>query len=552
MSAPQPVASFDYERHGLIASPRRVEIPGGPQTVARLLDESLAERPDTEALVGRHRRYTFAELDREVNQAANALASLGIGPFDRVAACLANHTEIVVAYLATMRLGAIWVGVNRPLAAPEKAYVLRDAQVGVLLAEPETVEQVAPLVADLPHLRHLLDAGPGDDASDWARLVAGASSDGPPPGIDEIDPWAPAAIAYTSGTTGFPKGAVHSQHNMLMPGRIAKATGRYVEGDVLGVYLPFTILNLLCLGPALGWQNDKAVVCIDRSDALGIAEWIRDERVTTFSAVPATIFDLLTNPAVTDDHLASLIRPGVGGADLPDAFRVLYRERFNAEVMIGYGLTEAPTAVTYTDPFAEPVAGSCGAALPHVDITIVDDADRPVAAGESGELCVGPVHSGPWAGVYSTFLGYWNRPDATAEALRGGILHTNDVAMIDAAGNVFIRDRKGDVIIRGGANVYPAEVERVIHDDPRVAACAVVGRPDERLGERVVAFVQPFPEHAPDAAAPLREHDLRAHCTANLARYKVPEEWHFVDSFPRNAMNKIKKTELRARLDGMT
>ncbi len=543
MSNRVPPAAFEYERHGLIASTSRVEIPGGPQTVARLLERPLAEAPDAEALVGRHHRYTFAELDAEVNRAVHALASLGIRPFDRVAACLANHTEIVVAYLATMRLGAIWVGVNRPLAPPEKAYMLRDAEASVLLAEPEIIAELTPHLGELPELVHLIGTTAGDPSSAWSRLLADATLDGPSASIDEIDPWAPAAIAYTSGTTGFPKGAVHSQHNMLMPGRMAQSGGRYSEGDVLGVYLPFTILNLLCLGPVLAWQSEKRLVCMDRADALGVAEWIRDERVAVLSAVPATLHDLLTNPAVTDDHLRTLIRPGVGGADLPEAFRTLYRKRFGAEVMIGYGLTEAPTAVTYTDPNAAPVAGSCGTAQEHVEITIVDDADRPVPTGQTGELCVGPTRSGPWAHVYTTFLGYWNRPEATADALRGGVLHTGDVALVDDDGNVFVKDRKGDMIIRGGSNVYPAEVERVLHDDPRVAACAVVGRADERLGERVVAFVQAFP----DTASELTVESLRERCAANLARYKVPEEWYFVDSFPRTPMNKIKKTELRLR-----
>jgi long-chain acyl-CoA synthetase len=209
---------------------------------------------------------------------------------------------------------------------------------------------------------------------------------------------------------------------------------------------------------------------------------------------------------------------------------------------VGYGLTEAPTAVTMTDPASAPVAGSAGRALPHVRIVILDDHGREAAPGEVGEICVGPTLDGPWAGVYTTMLGYWNRPEASAAALQGGLLHTGDLGFLDADGELFVQDRRHDLVIRGGANVYPAEVERVLHDDPRVAACAVVGRPDERLGERVVAFV----ELAPGAV--LDEDELRIHCTERLARYKVPEEFVFVDAFSRNAMGKIKKVELRARV----
>jgi acyl-CoA synthetase (AMP-forming)/AMP-acid ligase II len=160
-----------------------------------------------------------------------------------------------------------------------------------------------------------------------------------------------------------------------------------------------------------------------------------------------------------------------------------------------------------------------------------------------GEVCVGPADEGEWAGVYTPMLGYWGKPDATAEALRDGWLHTGDLGHLDERGNLFIADRRNDLIIRGGANVYPAEVERVLHAHPHVADCAVIGRPDARLGEIVVAFVQPV------AGVELDREALAAHCRAELARYKVPVEWHPVDEFPRNAMRKIVKPELRRLLE---
>ncbi|GIU90654.1 MAG: hypothetical protein KatS3mg010_1753 [Acidimicrobiia bacterium] len=281
---------------------------------------------------------------------------------------------------------------------------------------------------------------------------------------------------------------------------------------------------------------------MDRIDPVGMAEWIRDERIATFSAVPAMIHGLLTHPGVTEEHLLTLVRPGVGGADLPETFRATYRERFGADVTIGYGLTEAPTAVTVTDPAHPPIPNEAGVALPHVEIVIVDDEDRPLPAGEVGEICVRARREGPWTGVYTTMLGYWNRPDATRLALRGGMLHTGDLGCLDEHGHLFVKDRRHDLIIRGGANVYPAEVERVLHADPRVAACAVVGVPDEHYGERVAAFVQRSP------GACVAEDELAALCNEQLAKYKVPEVWRFVDDFPRTPMGKIRKTELRALL----
>lgn len=500
------------DAHGLVAPGTRPAIPGGgPQTAAAVLDLGVREHPDRDALVGRSGRATYAELDRLVNQVANRLLALGVQPGDRVAACLPNDVPIVVAFLACMRIGAIWVGINRSLAPPEKRYLLDDAGVSLLL-EPD---------------------------GDWLALL----DDGDPerPSV-EVDPFAPAAIAYTSGTTGFPKGAVHSQHNLLLPGAVARSRGQYGDDDRFGVMLPLTLLNLIALGPLLAYQVGGTCVAIDRVDAPGLARWIRDERVTTFASVPAILHDLLTHPGVRNDDLATLRTPGVGGADCPEAFRELYRTRYGAEVTIGYGLTEAPTAVTMTRPDEPPVPNSSGRALPHVRVVALDDDGREVSAGEVGELCIGATIDGAWHGVYTPMLGYWNQPEATAGALRDGMLHTGDLGAVDDRGEVFVADRRHDLIIRGGANVYPAEVERVIHEDARVAACAVVGRPDERLGERVVAFVQAAPGTAIDTD------DLSARCEQNLARYKVPEVFEVIEEFERTPMGKIKKGPLRDRL----
>ena len=362
-----------------------------------------------------------------------------------------------------------------------------------------------------------------------------------------VDPFAPAAIAYTSGTTGFPKGAVHTQHNLLLPGRVAalRAAGpaaglAAARPAVMGVALPLTILNLMILGPLAAYQAGAAVVAMDRIDAVGMADWIEREQVTTFAAVPAMVHDLLTHPEVTDDMLASIEAIGVGGADMPEAFRRLYEERFGRRVGTGYGLTEAPTSVTGEDVTGPPVQGTCGRALPQVRIHILDDEGVELPVGELGEVCVGPSEEGDFRDTYRPMLGYWNRPPETAAALRGGLLHTGDLGVLDEDGNLFIKDRRNDLIIRGGANVYPAEVERVLHDAPGVSACAVIGEPDERLGERVVAFVELEPK-----ARIVDEASLLEHCRVNLARYKVPETVTFVSGFDRTPMGKIRKTVLR-------
>jgi long-chain acyl-CoA synthetase len=528
----------------LAPSSARPPIPGdAPQTVADVLAGPLARCPDRLALAGRHSRFTYAELDAEVGVAARALADLGVQAGDRVAASITNHPDIVVAFLATMRLGAIWVGIARALAAAEKSYMLRDCGASVFLGDAAMASQIEGVRAELPALEHLLAAEPGDRQSAWARALDGARKL-PAPSPIAIDPFAPASIAYTSGTTGFPKGAVHSQHNLLMPGAVAAATGAYPNGQVHGVLLPLTVLNLMVLVPLLAFQIDGTCVCMDRIDALGIADWVRREKVGHFAAVPAIYHDLLTHAEVRKEDLVSLARPEVGGAECPPAFLNLYRERFGSDVSIGYGMTEAPTAVARSLGDRPPEPGMIGRALPQVTVVLLDEDGNEVADGEVGEICVAPATSGPFAGVYTPMLGYWNKPEETERALRKGVLHTGDLGMRDpASGELFIRGRRGDLILRGGANVYPAEIERVLHADSRVAACAVLGVPDERLGERVVAAVQ-----IADGAGEVSETEMRDLCAASLARYKVPEKFHFVDKVPRNSMGKIVKRELRRTL----
>jgi acyl-CoA synthetase (AMP-forming)/AMP-acid ligase II len=248
--------------------------------------------------------------------------------------------------------------------------------------------------------------------------------------------------------------------------------------------------------------------------------------------------DLLTSPEVQPADLATLGHPDVGGAGISEAFQKLYRERFGRNMTVAYGMTEAPTIVAKTGPADEPAEQLCGRAVPQVEVLVVDEHDRPLPPGESGEICVRPAGSGPYAKVYTPLLGYWNRPDATAEALAGGLYHTGDLGVLDASGQLFIRGRRNDLIIRGGANVYPVEVERVLASHPAVADAAVLGVPDERLGQRVAAVLELEAETAITAEA------LQAYCKERLARYKVPELIRFVDALPRNAMNKVVKPQL--------
>jgi len=517
--------------HGLTVGGPRPAIPGPVQDVASMLEPALAAGPKRTALVDGHRRYTFAELDVEVNRAANALLSLGVSPGDRVGASTRNHGQLVIAFLASQRIGALWVGINRPLAGPEKKYILEDAGVRVFLGSADMVQQVDGLGLGLT----TVVMAPGEDTDAWAALLSDASTERP---AFEVDPFAPAAIAYTSGTTGFPKGAVHSQHNLVLLGAVARESGYYTPDMPHGVMLPLTTLNLIALVPLHTLQNGAATVIIDRGKPVELARWVKQEGIAHFTAVPAIYHDLLTHPEVDAAALQTLVQPEMGGANIPPAIRDLYQRRMGKDICVGYGMTEAPTTVTRTRPDATFEPGLVGNALPQYALEIQDEDGAVLPAGEVGEVVVRATDSGPFANAWTPMLGYWNRPEETAKVLRDGAYHTSDLGRLDEDGQLFIMGRAKEMILRGGANVYPAEVERVLHAFDGVSAAAVVGVEDERLGERVAAFVQL------DGDAELDEDALRAHCEAQLARYKVPEHFTAVDAMPRNAMGKIVKSQL--------
>jgi long-chain acyl-CoA synthetase len=489
-----------------------------PRTVADLFTPVVETDPSREALVTRSGRWSYAELDRLANRAAHALAALGVRSGDRVAGALPNDLDVILAFHGAMRLGAVWVGINRALAPPEKQFLLDDSSTSLLLCDAPVAEQVAGTAARVL----TVEDGPGE----WRDALDAAPDD---PFAVDVDPFAPAGIAYTSGTTGYPKGATHSQHNLLVPGAVLAASRGWGPALRKGDFLALTILNMQVLTTLTTAQAGGCAVIFDANDPVGIAQWIWDEKVTVWNGPPALIHSLAHDDGVVRDDLASLQEVWNGGGDCPEPVRAAFEAKFGKPVLMTYGLSEAPTVVSIDDRDGTHAAGGSGRPLPHLEIRVVDD-----------ELCVAPATSGDYAGLYRPMLGYWNRDDATKDTLRDGVLHTGDLGFVDDDGFLHVRDRKSLVIIRGGGNVYPAEIERVLHERPEVEACAVVGLPDERLGERVAVAVQLR------AGATVTEEELRAHCEANLAKYKIPERWRFVDEFPRNSMGKIQRRDLPA------
>ena len=509
-----------------------VPIPGDAQTVAELIELRATSDPHREALVDSRRRLSFDELETETRRWANALTALGLVPGDRIAASMANSVDLVLSFLAAMRAGLVWVGISWALTPVERDGLLVDSGASVLLVAG-SVDPGPSTIVDVT-------------ADGWLHAPDPATA------LPTVDPLAPAAIAYTSGTTGRPKGVVHSQRNMILPGVVARSRG---DGDGrIGMYLPLTSLNMQVLGPVYALVNAQCCVCIERSDVGSVVAAVAAEKIERLSAAAATVYDLVEGETRVAD-LASLHAVTVGGSATPDWLVDAYVDKFGRRFLSGYGLTEAPSSVTRERADQPHRAGSSGPALPQFELVVVDDDGRPITVGEIGEICFRAATTGPFAHVYTPMLGYWNRVggaghddlhDVQAVADEWAFVdewvRTGDIGRLDRDGELYVVDRRTDLIVRGGTNVYPAEVERVLLADERIAQCAVVARPDSRLGQVPVVFVQPRPGATVSAA------EVLLRCRSSLATFKVPVEVFLVEDLPRNAMGKILRHTLRAAL----
>jgi long-chain acyl-CoA synthetase len=520
-----------------------------PRDVSRVLEQALGEDPDRPAITTRSGTVTYAELDALANQCARTLREHGVKPGDRVAASLPNDIEILVAFHGAMRLGAIWVGINQALAASEKEYILRDSGTSLFLCDAATAEQMQARRETLADLRSIV-LGSDDTPDEWRSAL---EVQAPDPVQAIIDPHAPAAIAYTSGTTGYPKGVVHSQYNLLAPGAHLGATRQYNEDLRKGDCFPLTIINVVALTTLLTAQARGLGVIMDSLRAGDVADWIRRQRVTVWNGPPPVLYTMAHDERIRPSDLQSLREVWSGGADCPETIRSAFESKFGVEIRGTYGLTEAPTVVAIEVPRGPHVAGSSGIPLPHLEVTIRDTDGQTLPPGEVGEICVGARDTAEidrrmvedWGGragtelpPYRPMLSYWKKPDESDAALRGGVLHTGDVGALDAAGNLIVSDRLSLVLNRGGANVYPAEIERVVVQFSPVDSCGALGLPDERLGQRIGLLVQFKPGRDPDIDA------LLEHLRAELAHYKVPEFVASVESLPRNVMGKIDRRAL--------
>jgi O-succinylbenzoate-CoA ligase len=501
------------------------------------LEKRARLSPDLEALVEveRGRRFRFAELEARASRVANALRARGVAAGDRVALLLMNGVEYLETYFALAKLGAVMVPLNWRLVPDELAFILRDSGATLLVYDAEFDAVVAELRERETSLRELV------------RAAGGAP---PRPGVLDHDALRDAApetplpceaadddllfIMYTSGTTGLPKGAVHTHGTMIAASLTINMTSDLRHGDRYLMMLP--LFHVGALTPATAAVHRGACLVLMRAfDPKRVFPLIEAERVTTGLAVPAMLNFMLAAGSPGDHDHGSVRWLMSGAAPVPPALIERYAA-LGIEVHQVYGLTETCGPACLISPEAAlKKIGSTGPAFFHTDVRVVDAQDRDVAPGEVGEVIVRGAH---------LMKGYWNRPEASAEALRGGWLYTGDLASVDKEGFVFIQDRKKDMIISGGENVYPAEVEAVLARHPDVLEVAVIGMPSARWGESAAAVVVAKAGSSPSPQA------LLAFCEGKLARYKIPRVVEWVDEIPRNPTGKVLKRLLRERFPG--
>ncbi len=463
----------------------------------------------------------FAEVEARAIELATALQALGAMPGERVAVQVEKSPDAVALYLACLRIGAVFVPLNTAYTADEVAYMLGDATPAVFVAAPERAAELADAARE---------AGVG------ALRTLGASGDGTLP--DEIvadgtplhacDGSTLAAMLYTSGTTGRPKGAMLSHDNLRANARTLHALWGFQPGDVLLHALPIFHAHGLFVALHCALLNGSEVIFLPRFEVQTLRRWLPE--ATVLMGVPTFYSRLLAEPDFARpecDHVRVFIS---GSAPLPEAVFQRFAERTGQPILERYGMTESGM-ITSNPLEGERVAGSVGFALPDVELRVVDETGAARGAGEVGEVEI----RGP-----NVFRGYWQQPEKTREAFReDGFFRTGDLGRLDAEGRLFLVGRGSDLIISGGYNVYPKEIEACLDAVPGVVESAVVGIAHPDLGEAVVAFV------VRDAEGSLTEAAVRPALADRLARFKHPKRTVFVDALPRNAMGKVQKKTLR-------
>jgi fatty-acyl-CoA synthase len=491
------------------------------------------------------RRLTYTDLDAAVDEVARGLFARGLQRGDRVGIWAPNCVPWFLVQYATARIGAVLVNINPAYRTHELEYVLRQAGVSTLISATsfrtseyrQMIEQVRPNLPELTDVVYL------DDPT-WDVLIA----DGENVTTDQVRARSETLsfddainIQYTSGTTGFPKGATLSHHNILNNGFFVGEGMSYTELDRICVPVPFYHCFGMVMGNLASTSHGACVVIpAPGFDPAATLRAVEQEKCTSLYGVPTMFIAELGLPDFATYDLSSLRTGCMAGSPCPvEVMKRVITEMHMDEVTICYGMTETSPVSTQTrkDDSLDRRTSTVGRVHPHVEVMVVDpDTDLPVPCGEPGELCTR---------AYSVMIGYWNEPEKTAEVRKNGWMHTGDLATMDADGYLNIVGRIKDMVIRGGENVYPREIEEFLYTHPDIVDAQVIGVPDEKYGEELMAWVRL------KEGASLTAEQLREFASGKLAHYKIPRYVHVVDEFPMTVTGKIRKVQMRADAIGI-
>jgi long-chain acyl-CoA synthetase len=503
--------------------------------LAVILQESAAREPDKTAVVLDQLHLSYRELDRLTDQVAFNLRSAGVRRGESIGLMLPNVPEFVITYFGILKAGAVVVPMNPLLKAPEVAHYLGDSDARTLITWADSATEALQAVQEVGNVSAYVVNRPGSDS----RLEGAQSFQGLLQGADgfemeETMPDDTAVLLFTSGTTGRPKGAELTHFNLFM--------NCHISGMHFGVHGTDVVIGVLPLFHAFGQSGvmnialhfGATLTLLPRFDPAKALELIQRDRVTEISGVPTMFFALLNFPELDRYDTSSLRIASSGGASLPAEVLDAFEKRFGVPILEGYGLSEtSPTVTNQSVEQRKPY--SIGKPIWGVKVSIFDEQNQKLPAGKEnvGEIVIRG---------HDVMKGYYKDPEATAEAFKGGWFHTGDMGYRDAEGFLFIVDRKKELIIRGGFNVYPREIEEVVFSHPAVAEAAVIGVTDERLGEEVMVVVTLKKDQEATAE------EIIGFCKERLASYKYPRSVVFMDKLPKGATGKIQKKELKSML----
>jgi long-chain acyl-CoA synthetase len=507
--------------------------------LASLLRNSALRQPEAPAVIDEDARMRYRELDAAARRFAGDLLGGGLRRGDRVALLVPNVPAFTVAYFGVLYAGGVVVPLSTLLVANEIAFQLEDSEARGIVIHDQCAHVALNALEHAPQCRLIYSVGTSKEAARGCKRFEDVTSSGATADLAQTAGDDTAVILYTSGTTGKPKGAELTHFGLYYNAQLVAERALGVWPDEPPLLGPGDVgLAALPLYHAFGQTNIQngvlfgggAVSYLVRFCPSAAARIFVRDRVTFFGGVPTMYIGFLNHPEVSIEQMASLTRCVSGGAALPVEVKAEFSNRFGLRIQEGYGLTETSPLACIQPPNETSKAGTIGKPVLGIDMKVFDDQDREVPQGERGEIVIRG---------HNIMKGYFKQPDATAEAMRNGWFHSGDIGYVDTQGDFFIVDRKKDLIIRGGYNVYPREVEEALYNHPAVAEAAVIGVPDGRLGEEVEAVVALRPGLS---ATP---EDLVQHCKGLVAAYKYPRIVRIIDSLPKGPTGKILKRALR-------